>query len=231
MRNIKQLLVGLCSAAIAISSSLANADPLEAVYGFHVKDPAAFVSAFDTLFQSDSVKGGRVSLWAAEFDGSSPATHVLTVDFDTFQAMDEANARRRSSDAWQAYLKATDGIADLTGSMLLIQRGSWGESAAQHGAGAAFSMTVQDPARYAAAFDKMVKAYGAKGAMRLLEVRAGGDGVTHLVLVSAPTMAELNVFFDGLFASDAYRTFASEVGGIRKLHTVNMYRRVKSWQR
>ena len=151
MRNIKQLLVGLCSAAIAISSSLANADPLEAVYGFHVKDPAAFVSAFDTLFQSDSVKGGRVSLWAAEFDGSSPATHVLTVDFDTFQAMDEANARRRSSDAWQAYLKATDGIADLTGSMLLIQRGSWGESAAQHGAGAAFSMTVQDPARYAAA--------------------------------------------------------------------------------
>lgn len=231
MRNMKRVLLGLCSAAIAISSGVAKADPLEAVYGFHVKDPAAFVSAFDTLFQSDAVKGGRVSLWAAEFDGSSAATHVVVVDFDTFEGMDEANARRRSSDAWQAYLRATGGVADLTGSMLLIQRGSWGDGGAQHGAGAAFSMTVQDPARYAAAFDKMVKAYGAKGAMRLMEVRAGGDGVTHIVLVTAPTMAELNVFFDSLFASDAYRTFASEVGGIRKLHTVNMYRRVKSWQR
>jgi len=231
MRNFKHLLLGVCSAAIAISSSVAKADPLEAVYGFRVKNPAAFVSAFDTLFQSDSVKGPRVALWAAEFDGSSPATHVVTVDFDSFAAMDEANARRRSGDAWQTYLKAIDGVADLTGSMLLIQRGSWGEGNAQHGAGAAFSMTVQDPARYAAAFDKMVKAYGAKGAMRLMEVRAGGEGVTHLILVTGPTLAELNGYFDGLFASDAYRTFASEVGGIRKLNTVSMYRHVKNWQR
>ena len=95
MRNMTKLLPALCSVAMAMSAGLAQADPVEAVYGFKVKDPAAFVSAFDTLFQSDAVKGNRVTLWAAEFDGSSPATHVLTVDFDSYQAMDEANARRR----------------------------------------------------------------------------------------------------------------------------------------
>lgn len=231
MRKAKELLLVVCATAIAIAGSAAKADPLEAVYSFAVTDPGAFVSAFDTLFESDSVKGNRVSLWAAEFDGSSPATHVVTVDFGSFQAMDEANARRRSGDAWLRYLKATEGISDLTGSLLLIQRGSWGENGAQHGAGAAFSMTVQDPARYAAAFDKMVKAYGPKGSMRLMEVRAGGDGATHFVLVTAPTLAELNGYLDGLFASDAFRTFGAEVGSIRKLQTVNMYRRVKAWQR
>ncbi len=229
MHKLKELLLGICSIVIALSAGLAQADPTEAVYGFEVKDPAGFVGAFDTLFESDAVKGNRVTLWAAEFDGTSPSTHVLTVDFDSFQAMDEANARRRSSDAWQRYLKAVDGISDLTGSLLLIQRGSWGEGSGQHGAGAAFAMAVQDPARYAMAFDKMVKAYGPKGAMRLMEVRAGGEGVTHYVLVSAPTMAELNAYLEGLFASDAYRTFVGEVGGIRKLLTVSMYRRVKSW--
>lgn len=231
MHRLKELLLGVCSIAIALSTGLAQADPVEAVYGFDVKDPSAFAGAFDTLFESDAVKGPRVTLWAAEFDGSSPSTHVVTVDFDSFQAMEEGNARRRSSDAWQRYVKAVDGISDLTGSMLLIQRGSWGESTGQHGAGAAFSMTVRDPARYVAAFEKMVKAYGAKGAMRLMEVRAGGEGATHLVLVTAPTLAELNAYFDGLFASDAYRAFAGEVGGIRELRTVSMYRRVKSWQR
>jgi hypothetical protein len=231
MRNMTKLLPALCSVAMAMSAGLAQADPVEAVYGFKVKDPAAFVSAFDTLFQSDAVKGNRVTLWAAEFDGSSPATHVLTVDFDSYQAMDEANARRRGSEAWKSYLKTTEASTELTGSMLAIQRGSWGEGGSQHGAGAAFSMAVQDPAGYAAAFEKMVKAYGAKGAMRLMEVRAGGQGVTHIVLVSAPTMAELNAYLDGLFASGAYRTFSGEVGGIRKLLTVSMYRRVKTWER
>ena len=231
MHTFRKLLLGVCSIAISLSTSLAQAEPTEAVYAFKVTNPAAFVGAFDELFQSDAVKGPRVTLWASEFDGSSPSTHVVTVDFDSFQAMEEGNVRRRSSDAWHRYLKAIDGISDLTGSMLLIQRGSWGESNQQHGAGAAFSMAVRDPVRYAAAFEKMVKAYGAKGAMRLMEVRAGGEGVTHLILVTAPTLAELNTYFDGLFASDAYRTFAGEVGGIRELRTVSMYRREKTWQR
>ena len=50
-------------------------------------------------------------------------------------------------------------------------------------------------------------------------------------MMTAPTMAELNTNLDGLFASDAFKTFTAEVGDIRKVQTVNMYQRVKTWSR
>jgi hypothetical protein len=229
--NFRKLTLATVATVMALCSGLAKAGPVEAVYGLKVSDAGAIVSALDTLFQADSMKGNQATLWAAAFTGTRPATHVVAATFDSYQAMDEANTRRLNSDAWHQYMKTATGVSELTGSLLLSQVGSWGEGGNQHGAGAAFNMTVSDPARYAAAFDKMVKSYGAKGMMRLMAVRAGGEGVTHIVLVTAPTMAELNAFLDGLFASDAYRTFNGEVADIRKLHTVNMYQRVKTWTR
>ncbi len=229
--NFRKLTLATVAAAVVMGGGVANAGPVEAVYGLQVSDAPALVSALDTLFQADSMKGNQATLWAAAFTGTRPATHVVTATFDSYQAMDEANARRLNSEAWRQYMKATASIAGLKATLLLNQVGSWGAGDAQHAAGAAFNMTVSDPTRYAAAFDKMVKSHGAKGMMRLMAVRAGGEGVTHIVLVTAPTMAELNGYLDGLFASDAYRTFNAEVADIRKLHTVNMYQRVKTWTR
>jgi hypothetical protein len=229
--NIRKLTLASFATAVAFCGGVAKAGPVEAVYGLEVSDAGALVSAMDTLFQADAMKGNQATLWAAMFTGTRPATHVVTATFDSYQAMDEANARRLNSEAWRQYMRTANGIADRKASLLLGQVGSWGEGGSQHNAGAAFNMTVRDPARYAAAFEKMVKSHGAKGMMRLMAVRAGGEGVTHIVLVTAPTMAELNVYLDGLFASDAYRTFVGEVGDIRQLHTVNMYQRVKTWSR
>lgn len=229
--NYSKLMLATVATGVAFWGSVAKAGPIEAVYGLQVSDAGALVGALDTLFQADSMKGNQATLWAAVFAGTRPATHVVTATFDSWQAMDEANGRRLNSDAWRQYMKTANGISERTASLLLSQVGSWGEGGSQHSAGAAFNMTVSDPARYTAALEKMVKSYGTKGMMRLMAVRAGGEGVTHIVLVTAPTMAELNAYLDGLFASDAYRTFAGEVGDTRKLHTVNMYQRVKTWTR
>ena len=229
--NIRKLTLATFATAVVFWGGMAKAGPIEVVYGLEVSDAGALVSALDTLFQADAMKGNQATLWTAVFAGTRPSTHVVTATFDSYQAMDEAGTRRVNSDAWRQYMKATNGIAERRASLLLSQVGSWGDGGSQHAAGAAFNMSVSDPARYAAAFDKMVKSYGAKGMMRLMAVRAGGEGVTHIILVTAPTMAELNTYLDGLFASDAYKTFAGEVGDIRKIHTVNMYQRVKTWTR
>jgi hypothetical protein len=229
--KLRKLTLATVATAVAFWAGLAKAGPIEAVYGLQVSDPGALVRALDTLFQDESMKGNRATLWAAAFTGTRPATHVVTATFDSYEAMDEANGRRLNGDAWQQYMKTAAGISERKASLLLSQVGAWGEGGSQDGAGAAFNMTISDPARYAAALEKMVKSYGAKGMTRLMTVRAGGEGVTHIVLVTAPTMAELNTYLEGLFASDAFKTFSGEVGDIRKLQTVNMYQRVKTWAR
>jgi hypothetical protein len=229
--NFKKLMLSTVVAAAAFWGGMAKAGPIEAVYGLQVSDPAAMVSALDTLFQADAMKGNKATLWTAVFAGTRPATHVVVATFDSWQAMDEANGRRLNSDAWRQFTKTASTISERKATVLLSQLGAWGEGGDKHGAGAAFNMTVSDPARYAAALEKLTKGYGPKGMTRLMAVRAGGEGVTHIVLVTAPTMAELNTYLDGLFASDAYKTFSGEVGDIRKLQTVNMYQRVKTWTR
>jgi hypothetical protein len=227
--NLKKLTLSTVATAVVLCGGVAKAGPIEIVYGLQVSDAGALVGALDTLFQADAMKGNQATLWASVFTGTRPSTHVVTATFDSYQAMDEAIGRRLNSDAWRQYMKTATSISELKGSLLLSQVGSWGEGGNQHAAGAAFNLTISDPARYAAAFEKLVKSYGAKGMTRLMAVRAGGEGVTHIILVTAPTMAELNTYLDGLYASDAFRTFTAEVGDIRKLQTVNMYRRVKTW--
>jgi len=227
----RKLTISTVVAAVAFWGGMAKAGPIEAVYGLQVRDAAAMVSALDTLFQADAMKGNQVTLWTAVFAGTRPATHVVTATFDSWQAMDEANARRLNSDAWRQFTKTASGISERKATLLLSQLAAWGEGGDKHTAGAAFNMTVSDPARYAAALGKMAKNSDAKVMTRLMAVRAGGEGVTHIILVTAPTMAELNTYLDGLYASDAYKTFAGEVGDIRKLQTVNMYQRVKTWTR
>jgi hypothetical protein len=53
--------------------------------------------------------------------------------------------------------------------------------------------------------------------------------MTHAVLIGASDFAAANKYLDKLFASDAYANFNKEVGDLRKIHNVAMYRRVGAW--
>lgn len=78
-------------------------------------------------------------------------------------------------------------------------------------------------------YPALIRAVGHPGSMRLMEVRAGGMGTTHTVLFSAPGAAALNEYLDRPLSSDDYRAFVKPVGSIRKINTLNMFRRDKSW--
>ena len=90
-------------------------------------------------------------------------------------------------------------------------------------------MTVKDPAAYAAAFTDLIDAMDNPGSVRLMEIRAGGMGATHLAIITGDGMAAVNNYLDRLLASDAYRDFAGKVGEIRRINTVSMYRRVRTY--
>jgi hypothetical protein len=92
-----------------------------------------------------------------------------------------------------------------------------------------YGLQVSDAGALVRALDTLFQAHAMKGNQATLwaSVFTGTRPSTHVV--TAPTMAELNTYLDGLYASDAFRTFTAEVGDIRKLQTVSMYRRVKMW--
>ena len=217
------------SMALLGTSGLVSAAPVEAVYGFKVENPRAFVAALDTLLASDELKEAKVSLWATAFNGPNPTTHLIVTDHQSHDAYQKMTSTRLASDAWPSYLLAVNDIADLTGETLFIERMKEGGNWREHGAVAAYVMSVSDGRRYAEAFRTLIDDAGHPGSVRLMEARAGAMGYSHVVLITAPGMAELNNYLDKLLASDAYAKFTGKVADFRKINTVSMYSRVKSW--
>lgn len=94
---------------------------------------------------------------------------------------------------------------------------------------AAFIMTVKDPAAYATAFTDLIGSMDNPGSVRLMEMRFGGEGITHVALITAQDFVALNNYLDELQSSDAYREFSGKVSDNRMIRTVTLYRRIKSW--
>jgi hypothetical protein len=90
-------------------------------------------------------------------------------------------------------------------------------------------MQVRDPAAYVAALDKLEDAIGHPGVLRFVAIRSGPADMTHAVLIGAPDFEAANKYLDRLYASEAFATFVAEVGDIRTVKNVAMYRRIGAW--
>ena len=210
-------------------ATTASADPVENVIGLEVTSPGALVASLDRLFASGAMDGYELSLWANSFDGTNPATHTIVARFDDYAAHDRLTQQRLGHPGWAQFGLAVRDISSVTSTGLLIERFSEGRVEAGHRAGAAFIMAVSDPAAYATAFARFMDATDNPGSARLVESRFGGQGMTHAVVISAPSLAEMNEYFDELFAGDAYEDFIDDVGDIRTIRTVNNYTLIKRW--
>ena len=207
----------------------ASADPVENVIGLNVTSPGAFVASMDRLFESDAMDGYELSLWANSFDGTNPATHTIVARFEDYDAHDRLTAQRVEHPAWAQFGLAVRDLSTVKSTAMVVERLAEGRMEPDHHAAVAFSVSVSDPAAYAAALSRMLDAADNPGSTRLVEIRFGGQGATHAVVTSAPSLAILNEWTDELFASDAYRRFAADVASIREVRTVSNYRLVKRW--
>ena len=207
----------------------AGADPVENVIGLTVTSPGAFVASMDRLFASGAMDGYELSLWANAFDGSNPATHTIVARFEDYEAHDRLTAQRLQHPAWAQFGLAVRDLSTVDSTAMIVERLAEGSVEPDHRAAAAFSVSVSDPAAYAAALSRMLDATDGPGSTRLVEIRFGGEGATHAVVTSAPSLAALNEWTDELFASDAYRRFAADVASIREVRTVSGYSLVKRW--
>lgn len=221
--------VGWAATLLLSVAGFASADPVESVTGLDVHNPAAFLAALDRYYQTDVAQAGNVVIWAAEFSGESKVSHLAIAQSDSYADYESGVTARNSSPEWGAFVGSLSGLIDVESRLMAIERFRDGSGWQGHGAMAAFVMTVSDPAAYAAAFADFTREMGHPGSVRLMEMRFGGQGSTHAVLISAANSAELNEYLDELLSSDAYRDFNANVSGIRRMNAVSMFRRVVSY--
>lgn len=210
-------------------ANVSAADPVENVIGLSVSSPGALVASMDTLFESGAMDGYQISLWANSFDGTNPATHTIVARFEDYETHDRLTAQRLAHPGWARFGLAVRDVSQVTSTALVVERMANGRVEPDHRAGAAFIVSVADPAKYAAALSRMLDSTDNPGSTRLVELRFGGEGATHAVVTSAPSLSELHAWTDELFASDAYRRFSADVADIRRVQTVNNYALVKRW--
>jgi len=209
-------------------SGYAHAQAFEAVYEVSYESSSDAKAGLDELFEDEALRGSKVTLYAHEFGVPGEASHTIVADYDNYAARGKLDEARRESQGWANYLLATQG-AEYLGADLAIVVKDYGKPRHEAGYLVAFIMQVGDPGAYVAALDKLDKAVRNPGVLRLVALRSGPADMTHAVLIGAADFAAANEYLDKLFASDGYATFKKEVGDMRKIHNVGMYRRVGAW--
>ncbi|MGI9235648.1 MAG: hypothetical protein ACR2RD_18605 [Woeseiaceae bacterium] len=224
----KRAITTILAVVGVLLSGFAQAQAIEAVYSLKFDSTAMVEGAITQLFEDDALRDSKATLYVHEFGVPGKATHTIVADYDDYVARDKADEARYESHGWSKYMLATQGSRVETAELVTVIK-DYGKPRHEAGYLVAFTMQVSDAARYAAALDRLDDAVGNPGVLRLVGIRSGPADVTHAVLVGADDFAAANKYLDKLFASDAYETFASDVGDIRKLLNVAMYRRVGAY--
>lgn len=228
-KPIRKIAVSLISVLLGGLSGLAVAAPMESVTGLDVHNTGAFMAALDRYFASNDARDNNVAIWAVEFAGESEISHLAIGDFEGYADYEKTTNTRDASAAWRAFVGSVTSLLDVESRLMAVERFREGSGWRQHGAMAAFVMTITDPTAYAAAFADFVDSTDNPGSVRLMELRFGGLGATHAVLISAANTTALNEYLDELLSSDEYTTFVRKVGQIRTIRNVQMLRRVKTY--
>ena len=222
---MKKTIVSTIALSFALLGSYVQAQAIEAVYSLKFDSTDVVEAALTELFEDDALRGSKATLYVNDLGVPGGGTHTIVADYDNYAARTKLDKARVESHGWANYVLATQG-SELVSADLAIVIEDFGKARHEAGYLVAFTMQVRDAGKYRDALAKMEKAIGNPGVLRLVAVRSGTTDVTHAVLVGASDFAAANEYLDKLYASDGFETFVEEVGDIRTVGNVAMYRRV-----
>jgi hypothetical protein len=215
------------------SLSLNAAAIVDGVYGMVVQDPAALVKAMDTWNASADSDGDQtVTLYETIANGEDPSTHLIVGDYQDYAAFEKQAGRMRTSADFAQFIQDLSAVAKPAWESISVHLATYGKGWNEHNHVAAVSLRVENPRAYAQAFDELMKSKAGKnlkGATKLIGVRAG-SGVSHIVVITGASFAEINEGLDAMYASEEFSNFVAKVRGDREVLGTAFYRVVKRWQ-
>ena len=106
----------LRSSAAGGESKVTAENPVSMGYQLEVTDPAAFMAAFDPLWESVSESfPGNVAFGAFVANGSNPATHWVNFSADNMEALLSGVAAMQSSPEMAAYVSKASSFRNVVG--------------------------------------------------------------------------------------------------------------------
>ena len=208
--------------------------PMGVYYQMEVSDPSAFVAAMSEFQNSATAKNrnATVSLRQIISNGTNPATHSVSVIYPSAADMDASRARRSQSEDWAKMQRAMSAISSRVSEGVFRTTGITGGSpdniTSKNPVSRYISMNVRDPARYVEAWKKLQASRAAdQGSSALLQVMGSGEmGITHVVSLSANSMAEL---MSGNQNDAAWSEFLDSVRDIRDIVDDTLVIHLMSW--
>ena len=229
---MKTLISILASMALALGAAFTHADdhaapsaPVGVVYGLDVSDPQAFAAALTKYWGSPTGEKnpGIAILRQVVAGGESPISHVVSVVYPSYEAMDAALAiNAQSEDAAIFQSEASAAVELVTSSM--FESTGLGSMKNQIGFGPGTASlyvfaSVSNPAKYASAFQEMMGStdIGETDSM-LFAIPAGGVGdTTHVVSVTGKSVGAVMAQMNANYADKAFQEFIKKVSGIRTI--------------
>ncbi len=200
-----------------------------------VDNGPAFVAAVNRFH--NAMEGGvrpTTTVIDQLWNGPNDVTHTLLFDFPDYESLEAWQARVGETPAALLVIELASGNAQCEDEGLALERGFWGDRDGETPMpfSAVFPVSTSDPAAYMEAYGELATAMmeDSPGPSILFEVRAGGEGLTHFVVLLAPTLTALNEWIDSLPQSDDYVDFIDEVSSYRTLGTLSQGRAVRTWQ-
>jgi hypothetical protein len=217
------------SLLLVSASQVAGAQATLTYFDCEVDNVRGFRGALNGFYET-LAGGPRPVLFLDDWvytDGSLGSHRVIAAHAD-YQGVEAFNARIAQTPEAQQALGAIESLSDCVGPGLAIQRGAWGNQEAQADFFMVFNIAATNSAAYAAAFQQLVERRNdaVPGPIYLFENRAGMSGVSHIVVIGAPSMASLNTYLDSLFASQDFARFSDAVRDIRTIVSSHQVRRI-----
>lgn len=230
---MRTIITALLSLALSISTTFfavaddhaASYKPVGMVYGLDVSDPQAFAAAMSKYWSSPTgtQNPGVAILRQAVAAGESTISHVVSVVYPSYQAMDAAfaiNARSEDAAMFQSEVSAsvevvTSSMFESTGLGSLKNEIGFGPGTASLYVFA----SVSDPVKYGSAFQKMMDSTdtGETDTM-LFSIPAGGVGdTTHVVSVTGKSVGAVMAQMNANRADKAFQEFIKEAADIRTI--------------
>ena len=195
-----------------------------ATYTIKVSDVQQYAKDMDNLMASDWGKAfpGYVSLTHYAFNGYDDATHAVIINYDDTDQM-ASGTEMFYQPAFGAFLDKTSSYVEPVEQSLHMKLISGGESDPEKNkVYTIYRMNVKDPASYAKAYSKVVKAQEDSGNMDggyglRAQVAGNNSYYSHYAFVGASSIKSAMEGQQQLYSSDAFAEFSKAVAGNREL--------------
>ncbi|HAG72886.1 MAG TPA: hypothetical protein DCL66_11855 [Gammaproteobacteria bacterium] len=234
MKKIIKNLAFLITASLSIAAIAQPQDTVGFKYDVVVSNPLAVVAAFDKYRSGAAGTNSDVVVTLHQYlaNGTSPATHAVTVAYSSPQVMDAALAAQATSPEWAVFQlelrRASEIFSSTMWRSLGLNAGNSDVQNAPMAAGNWVYVNVDDPAAYAAAWQEWVDAEASEDSQfALIAIAAdGADGATHAVINTARSPGAQ---FAQRNDQTAFTKFRKSVSGIREVKERVRLVKVKSW--